>query len=271
MNRALAAWLCLCLLGGAAACFAAPQACAHRGDNKCAPENTLPAFESAVKKRAAMIEFDVQMTKDGQLVIMHDATVNRTTDGSGKLAEMSFDEVRHLDAGKGFGGAFKGTKVPTLRETLDAIPNTILCNVHLKNGPKLAVETAKVLVEMKRLDHCFLACSTEQMQEARAVAPAIKTCNMSRQMGGRAAYVDATIQSGAQYIQILREEGLKGLKEDVARLHEHGVRVNWFNAQDETLIRALAEAGVDYILTDDLDLCQRVLNEQGNGASATAK
>jgi glycerophosphoryl diester phosphodiesterase len=251
--------LCMALSLVMAGSAVATQACAHRGDKKVTPENTLPAFQSAVEKNVPMIEFDVQMTRDGRLVIMHDGTVDRTTNGKGNVADLTFDEIRALDAGSWFNEKFKGTQVPTLEETLEVIPKTILCNVHLKKGPKLAAATAVVLRDMDRLDHCFLACTVEQATEAKAVVPEVKICNMSRQGRDRRAYVDNTIEMGAEFIQISYVSGLDGLNEDVERLHTHGVTVNFFGAQEEGLIRTLAAAGIDYILTDDLDLCQQVL------------
>lgn len=239
------------------------QACAHRGDMKCAPENTLPAIESAVKKGAHMIEFDVQLSKDGALVLMHDATVDRTTDGTGKVTELTYPEIRKLDAGSWFGTQFKGVYVPMLPEVLNQIPHAIWCNIHIKGTPFLGRVTALVLKEMGRLDHCFLACDTEQAAEARAAVPHIRICNMSRQENDRAAYIAATIEQKCQYIQLPKKQGLDNLKADVDQLHAHGVIVNFFGASEDPLIRTLVESGIDYILTDDLDLCLKVLSEYG--------
>ena len=254
-------WLFCALSLVANAPCAATQACAHRGDKACAPENTLPAIRSAVEKGAAQIEFDVQATRDGHLVIMHDATVDRTTNGFGKVSDLTFDEIRALDAGSWFSSKFRDDRVPTLREVLEVIPASILCNVHLKNAPGVAAARATLIRDMGKLEQCFLACTEAQAKEAQAVVPAISICNMDRQEGNRAAYIDKTLALKNAFIQLHHKEGTEGLNEDVARLHAAGVRVNWFGAQEEGLIRLLAEAGVDYILTDDLDLCQRVLKE----------
>ena len=230
------------------------QISAHRGDVSAAPENTLPAFESAVKKGAQQIELDVDLTKDGELVIMHDATVDRTTDGTGKVTELTFAEIRALDAGVKFSDAFEGTRVPTLHEALAVIPPNILCNVHLKGSTELARKAALLIQEMGRLEQCFLACELESVQAAREVVPAIKTCNMSRQAGDRAGYIDATIASKCEFIQLHQRDGHDNLEAEVKRLHDAGVTVNWFGANDAPLIERLHRAGVDYILTDTLDL-----------------
>lgn len=242
--------------------------CAHRGDVAHAPENTLPAFALAVEKGAPMIEFDVHLSKDGRMVIIHDDTVDRTTDGTGKVSDLTFDELRALDAGSWFDEKFKGTRIPTLRETLEAIPPHVLCNVHLKYADGVAPLAAALIKEMGRLDQCFLACDLDQAETAKAVVPEIKICNMSRQSGDRDAYADSTIAAGAAFIQVQKGKGLDGLTDQVARLHAAGVTVNYFGTEDPAEINVLADAGVDFILTDDLELCQKTLAERAETTAA---
>ncbi len=249
----------LCVVGAEPAVHT--KACAHRGDKKNAPENTVPAFESAVRKGAHQIEFDVYLSSDGKAVIIHDATVDRTTNGSGKVEELTFDELRALDAGSWFDAKFAGVRIPTLRETLEVIPRTILCNVHLKNAPGVAEAATRTIVEMERLDHCFLACTIDQAETARAIEPKIRICNMSRQGGKRDLYVAKTLEIKADFIQFLRK--IEGLEEAVKKAHAQGVKANFFDANDPEKMRALVSAGIDYILTDDLDTCLKVLAEYG--------
>jgi glycerophosphoryl diester phosphodiesterase len=234
---------------------------AHRGDLKVAPENTLPALASAARKGAHMIEFDVQLSRDGQLVLMHDATVDRTTNGRGKVSELSFKQLRALDAGDWFAPKFARTRIPTLREALAAIPRGILLNVHLKNSPGVAVAATRNIADMRRVEDCFLACTSAQAAEAKAIAPRIRICNMSGQRSDTPAYAKETIALGSEFIQLLGP--LNHLREAVDELHRYNVTVNYFGAQEAGLIRRLAEANVDYILTNDLDLCLSVLAEYG--------
>ncbi len=91
----------------------------HRGEHLAHPENTIPAFEAAIEAGADFFELDVRTTSDGRLVLMHDGTVNRTTDGAGKVRELTFDQIRALDAGVKFDPKFTGAKVPTLEEGLN--------------------------------------------------------------------------------------------------------------------------------------------------------
>src|SRR5947208_2872789 len=91
----------------------------HRGEHLRHPENTMPAFRAAVDAGADFIEVDVRTTSDGKLVLMHDASVDRRTDGHGDIAALTFDAIRQLDAGIKFGQQFAGVKVPTFDEVLE--------------------------------------------------------------------------------------------------------------------------------------------------------
>ena len=104
---------------------------AHRGYSAVAPENTLPALAAAVRGGASYVEFDVRTTADGVPVVFHDRTVDRTTDGSGHVWELTCDEVRTLDAGSWFSPAYSGVRVPLLAEALDLVPTP---------GPQLLLE-----------------------------------------------------------------------------------------------------------------------------------
>ncbi len=110
---------------------------AHRGNAKYTPENTMAAFRSAAALKPDMIETDIHMTKDGQLVLMHDHNVDRTTNGKGFVRDLTFEEIRALDAGAWKGEEFAGEKVPTFREFLEffkAYPD-MLFNIELKDYP----------------------------------------------------------------------------------------------------------------------------------------
>jgi glycerophosphoryl diester phosphodiesterase len=106
---------------------------AHRGASGYAPENTVSAFKKAIMMKADMIEFDVHLTKDGKVVLMHDKTVDRTTDGKGKVKEMTLKELKKLDAGLWFDKKFKGEKIPTLEKVLKKFKGKILFNIEIKS------------------------------------------------------------------------------------------------------------------------------------------
>ena len=132
--------------------------CAHRGGMATHPENTLPAFREALRLGAHMIEFDVRLTRDGALALMHDARVDRTTDGAGWFADMTLAELRGLDAGVRKDGRFAGTRIPTIEETLAMMPRNVWLNCHLKTGDAdLGAAMARAVAKAGRLHQAFLA------------------------------------------------------------------------------------------------------------------
>ena len=137
--------------------MAVPLIIAHRGDSASRPENTLGAFRQALSVGADLVEMDVQLTRDGHVVVLHDVTVNRTTDGTGSVREMALADVKKLDAGypAKFQGVFKGERVPTLTEALEALRGKKKVLVEIKRESVTADEDngieAKVLAEIERL------------------------------------------------------------------------------------------------------------------------
>lgn len=235
--------------------------CSHRGANATHPENTIPAFREAVRRGARQIEFDVQQTKDGVLVVMHDTTVDRTTDGRGRVRDLSFDEIRKLDAGAKKNAKFTGTKVPTFEEVMEVLPDNVWINIHLKDE-KAAVSVARKLLEMKRLHQAFLACSRTSAQAAIAAVPGILICNMERQGADVSRYIRETIAWKCAFIQLA---GRTGAPEEMAALKKAGIRINFFGVRSPEHFRELVEAGVDFPLIDDMEAYRRVAAELGLG------
>jgi len=234
---------------------------AHRGDQHVAPENTIPAVELAVQKGAHQIEFDVRLSKDGQLAIMHDSTVDRTTNGTGPLGSFTLEELRQLDAGSWKGPEWKGTQIPTFREVLQAVPTHIQLNCHLHHYPGIAAQTVQQIVDMERLDQCFLACDIAQAQEAKSVESSIRICNMERQGPPDSSYPQLTIDLGAEFIQLV---GWHDSMAEVCRnLKAHNITINYCCTEDPAFFRQLLEAGVQYPLTDTLDDMLAVLKDMG--------
>jgi glycerophosphoryl diester phosphodiesterase len=105
----------------------------HRGACAYAPMNTLPSFELAVEQGADGVELDVHRTKDGHIVVVHDFTVDATTDGEGSIKDMTLNEIKELDAGNWFDEKFAGTKIPTLNEVFEAIGQKLYINIEIKS------------------------------------------------------------------------------------------------------------------------------------------
>jgi glycerophosphoryl diester phosphodiesterase len=234
--------------------------CAHRGAMATHPENTIPAFQEAIRLGAHMIEFDVQLSRDGELVLMHDGTVDRTTNGKGKVTELTFKELRALDAGAQKDVRFTGTRIPTFEETLELMPRNVWLNCHLKGGAALGAAVAKAIVRAKRQQQAFMACGSEAAKAARGVEPGILICNMDRQANGL-DYVKQTIAMKAAFIQLLGKGEIAA--EHVQMLKAAGVRVNYYHAETAALVKNLFASGVDFPLVNDLAAFLPVAKEAG--------
>lgn len=223
--------------------------CAHRGAMSTHPENTLPALQEAVRLGAHMIEFDIQLTKDGALVLMHDATVDRTTNGKGKVSGLTLAEIKALDAGSKMGAAFTGTRIPTFEEALAIFPKNVWLNCHLKGGADLGAATARVIEKTGRMHQAFLAATADAAKAARATVPGILICNMERQSDSM-AYTHETIAMKAQFIQLLGKGEVP--VDAVKMLNAAGVRVNYYHDETPEGLRRQWNAGVNFPLVNDL-------------------
>lgn len=223
--------------------------CAHRGAMTTHPENTLPAFAEALRLGARMIEFDVQLTRDGALVLMHDDTIDRTTDRQGRVADLTLSELREADAGMRKEARFAGTGIPTFEETLAMMPREVWLNCHLKGGAELGGAVAKVIAKAGRLHQAFLAAKNEAANAAREAVPEILLCNMERQSNA-ADYARRTIAMKADFIQLLGKGEVDPAL--VAELHAAGIRVNYYSCATPEIAGKLLAAGVDFPLVDDL-------------------
>ena len=149
---------------------------AHRGNSRWFPENTLPAFESAFTLPVDQMEIDLHMTKDGEIVMIHDHTVDRTTDGTGLVREKTLEEIRALDAGSWKGEQFRGEKIPLFREFLELVKDypEMTVNVELKDYPreedpewaKVSADKAIAMIEEYGMgDRIWINCWSGELLE----------------------------------------------------------------------------------------------------------
>ncbi len=223
--------------------------CAHRGASSTHPENTLPAFAETIRLDCAMVEFDVRATVDGALMILHDASVDRTTDGSGPMEQLSYEEVRRLDASAGH-EAFSGTQIPTLNETLDALPGTIELNIHVYPGAEDGEFIVKSVCQEIRSRHlyarAFIAGSDDVMGLVMDTDADVRRCLLGSQ-NRPDTYAQLASEMGCSSVQPLNSITTKKFCDEAHRL---GLIVHPFYADDETEMRRLIECGVDGILTN---------------------
>jgi glycerophosphoryl diester phosphodiesterase len=165
--------------------MAVPLIIAHRGDSASRPENTLASCKQAVGVGADFIEVDVQLTADGQVVVLHDVTVNRTTDGTGSVREMTLAQIKKLSAGfpAKFGAEWKDERVPTLGEVLDAIRGKAKLMIEIKRESVAPGEAeggieAKSIAEVQKRhmekDVAFISFERRALQRCLKLAPEIK-------------------------------------------------------------------------------------------------
>jgi glycerophosphoryl diester phosphodiesterase len=224
--------------------------CAHRGAMATHPENTIPAFKAAIEAGAQMIEFDVFLTKDNEMVVIHDATVDRTTNGSGKVEAFTLREIKKLDAGVKKSSLFAGVQIPTFDEVLEIMPINIWLNVHLKGEGILPAQVAKKLKLTGRLHQAFLACSAAAAQIAKKEVPQVMICNMDRQ-DESIEYVNQTIRQKADFIQLVKPV-TPDIENQVRILKRSGIKINFFGADNPEEIRKLFSFGVDFPLVNDI-------------------
>jgi len=131
----------------------------HRGARCCAPENTIPSFRLALETGVDGVEMDVHMTRDGEVVVIHDDTLERTTTGSGYVKDHTLRELKGLDAGVKFGSQWRGVKIPTLEEVLRELGSRVSYVIELKHGsdldPALKGEASGVGSRYRRLRRCL--------------------------------------------------------------------------------------------------------------------
>ena len=235
--------------------------CAHRGAMTSHPENTIPAFEQSILSGAQMIEFDVQFSKDSALIIMHDGTLDRTTNGSGEVALTDSKVIRSLDAGSWKDKAFAGTQVPVLREVLEMMPANIWLNVHLKGGYELGKKVAEVILELGKTHQAVMAVREGAAKGARSVSDKILICNMERQSGGL-DYVEGTIAMGADFIQ-LKGPVTPDFKDYAKNLHEKGIGINYFGTDDPVMFKQLFDLGIEFPLVNDIVTAMKHADEFG--------
>ena len=244
---------------------------AHRGASAAAPPNTLAAFKKAVELGADGIEFDVHFSADGVPVVIHDFTVDVTTDGSGRVADLTLAQLKQLDAGTRFDPAFTGERIPTLDEVLEAVRGRrgwggeLLLNVELKttslgdNGLERAVIT---LVEQHSLSRRVLFSSFNpfSLRRAKRIAPHIPVGLLYDQglsLPLRRAWLAFLAPHEARHPHYKMVDARY-----MAWARRRGYRVNTWTVDDPAEMRRLVGLGVNGIITNVPDVLRSVLESQ---------
>ncbi len=234
---------------------------AHRGASAYAPENTLPAFEKAIQMGSDGIELDVHMSLDGELVVIHDETVDRTSNGTGAIADMTLEQLKKLDFSNGF-TEYTGTSVPTLPEVYQLIgPTGLSLNVEIKCDvvmywgiwDKLTALEREMNMQGRILYSSF---NHDVLPYIRALDP---KANIGLLYSGvpKKPWRDAVrMRANAvhpNYMAILRQPNL------VRKCHENGIAVHTWTVNDPAAMQSLSYAGVEAIITNKPDIALAVV------------
>jgi len=247
--------------------FPRPIIFAHRGDFTHAPENTLPAFQQALQKGADGVELDAKLTVDGHVIVIHDPTVDRTTDGKGRVASMTLEAIRKLDAGKWFDEKFSGTKVPLLEEVFEIVGKDKMINIELTNyytNPPDGL-VLKVCELIKRHNNqsqiLFSSFFPSNLKIAAKVLPEVPR-GLLAMRGVFGLWARSFGFMFGDY-QALHSHITNTSREQMQRAHRLNRRVHVWTANTPEEIIQLKEWGVDGIITDDPQMAVRALGRGG--------
>jgi len=239
--------------------YARPWIVAHRGVSMRAPENTFAAFDLALREGADFIELDVRRSRDGRLVVMHDATVDRTTDGRGRVADLPWDVLSRLDAGSWFDPAFAGQPIPLLEEVLDRYAGKIGLLVELKDSDAEAELAAQLTARglLQGIENRLIVQSfhPESMRRLRNLLPQLQIGVLVGQSGRKPSEKDLDrFAEFADFINVRLDMADARL---VQRIHRRGALTLVWTVRHSAEVGPLLRAGVDGIVTDDPALVPR--------------
>ena len=235
---------------------------AHRGASGYAPENTLTAIKKAIEMKADGIEIDIQLTKDGKIVVIHDWKVDRTTTGRGFVYELDLDYIRSLDAGQWYTKDFIGEVVPTLEEVLDILPSDMMLNIEIKDIARKHSNIEEKMLEVLRkypekFDNVIVSSfHHDKIRKLQELEPKLKLA----------------LLTNSEFIEIEKYLSTNGLnsysyhpeinlisKEDVEILHKKGIKVFVWTVNKEEDLAYLVKLGVDGVITNYPDIMKELL------------
>lgn len=237
---------------------------AHRGASDYAPENTLEAFALAVKQGADGVELDVQMTKDGKLVVAHDETIDRVSDGSGRIIDHTLSELREFNFNKTH-AEYASVRIPTLKEVYELLqPTGLTVNVELKTG----------IVLYQGLEEKVLKLAKKMDMEDRVIYSSFYHKSLIR-----LKKLDPSVKTGILYSDGWLDVVKYGKRLHAAALHpaayhlqsekfvkqakEQGLRLNVWTVNRKEDMELLTKLGVNAIITNRPDVCRRVVDGLG--------
>jgi glycerophosphoryl diester phosphodiesterase len=228
---------------------------AHRGATGYAPENTVAAFDLAVDMKADYIEIDIQRSKDGELVLIHDTTVDRTTNGTGKVGDLTFEQLRSLDAGSWKGEQYVGEPIPTFDEILDRYRGKVGILIELKAPelyPGIEEQVAEALTE-RNLDKpqnekiIIQSFNFESMKKTNELLPQVPIGVLT---SNRAHTTPEALQEFSTYADWFNPSYGIVTEELVKNVHSLGMKIGSWTVRSQAAADFLLDMKVDAIITD---------------------
>ncbi len=245
--------------------YGTPMIMAHRGFSAAAPENTMPAFQKCIDEGFSAAELDVQMLKDGTIIVMHDDNLKRTTGVDKNVWEVTYDEIKDLDNGRFFDESFAGTEIPTLDEVIKLAgsgKDKLYLNIEIKRNGHDEGITQKVVDIIVANDYIANCDVTSQdyktLEEIREINPSVLTAYTSAIGIGDIESLDAA--------DIISIQETFATYENVERIHRAGKHVFVWTVNERDTMESLVSLNVDAILTNDPGLCKTVIDEYGSNA-----
>ena len=238
---------------------------AHRGFSGDAPENTLAAFKKAMEVGSDMIELDVRFSKDGQIVVMHDDTLDRTANGRGKVSDYTLKELKQFDAGSWFAPQFSGEHIPTLVEVLELAKGKIRVNIEIKDeslgrykitdlADRALQEVKKAGMEDQVIYVSFYPVALERIQERD-----------SRLWVGllyHRPWNSLHEVTGGKSFPVLGLRNSYLTKGKIDKIHQQGMKVNVYTVNSEEEMEQFIRWGVDGIITNHPDRLIKILQKK---------
>lgn len=244
------------------ALFQNPTVMAHRGLSADAPENTLYAFSDAILVGADFIELDVQQTRDGVLVVMHDSNLKRTTGVNKDIWDVDYADIQNLDAGSWFDPAYANARIPTLEETLQFVDKRAKLNIEIKptkhGSDTLEQDVAELITQYQYTDACYVTSfSYGSLKKVKEVNPEIRTGYLMSVAYGQFYSL--------KYADAFSLNKVFVTSQVVNAAHQQGKQIFAWTVNSMSEVRSLCNLHVDSIITDDPVMVQNVISRDSTG------
>lgn len=244
------------------ALFQNPTVMAHRGLSADAPENTLYAFSDAISVGADFIELDVQQTRDGVLVVMHDSNLKRTTGVNKDIWDVDYADIQNLDAGSWFDPAYANARIPTLEETLQFVDKRAKLNIEIKptkhGSDMLEQDVAELITRYQYTDACYVTSfSYGSLKKVKEANPEIRTGYLMSVAYGQFYSL--------KYADAFSLNKVFVTSQVVNAAHQQGKQIFAWTVNSMSEVRSLCNLHVDSIITDDPVMVQNVISRDSTG------